>query len=181
MQIKKLQLSILFYFLVFTINGQSFKIDQRSTERYMNYFNQIYAVEKSLVSKKIDPKVEFANGVIDADVFNKMVNKFQKNLPSSFFKTSDGIPIIDTDKIIANQNFVKWTYAQLNTNNKVDVYLQLIVYFQVKENIYFPKIERIEIIEKEELNDMNLDQIVKLYNKRKEMDKNAPAPPPPKF
>ncbi|WP_299899768.1 hypothetical protein [uncultured Aquimarina sp.] len=179
MKFKKLLLSILFYFIVFIINGQSFKIDERSTERYMNYFNQIYAIEKSLISKQIDPKVEFANGMIDADVFKKMANKFQKNLPNSFFKNSNGIPIIDTNKIIAHQNFVKWTYAKLNTNNEVDVYLQLIVYFQVKEKIHFPKIERIEIIEKEKLNNVNLDRIVKLYKTRKEMDKNAP--PPPKF
>lgn len=179
MHIKKWILSILFSFSILTLFSQNFKIEERSTETYSNYFKQMHSVEKSLISRKIDSKVEFANRTISPEKFSIITDKFQKNLPSSFFESSDGIPIIDTNEINASQDFIKWTYAKLNGDNKIDVYLQLIVYFQVKENVYFPKVERIKILEKEEIKDLNLDQMVKLFKKRKKIDQNTP--PPPKF
>ncbi len=55
--------------------GQNFKLDERSTENYFNYFIQMQAVENSLKSKEINNKLQFADTPISEEDFKTLAKK----------------------------------------------------------------------------------------------------------
>lgn len=157
--------------------GQNFKLDERSTENYFNYFIQMQAVENSLKSKEINNKLQFADTPISEEDFKTLAKKFNEYVPSSFFDAPEGVSIIDTEKKDNPESFIKWTYIKLDENDEIKVYLQLIVYFDTEDDIYSPKVNQVEVLYKDEINDIDKRDLNKLFQKTNKLNEKAPKPP----
>src|SRR5688500_19310602 len=77
-------------------SAQYFVLDERSTERYSNYWNQMMWIEKTLRSGSADPRLRPSKTFnISAEQIKAMSAKFKEYLPGDFYD-KDYI-ILDTD------------------------------------------------------------------------------------
>ncbi|WP_111672080.1 hypothetical protein [Algoriphagus litoralis] len=106
-----------------------------------------------------------------------MQKKFNEYVPSSFFDAPEGVSIIDTEKKDNPESFIKWTYIKLDENDEIKVYLQLIVYFDTEDDIYSPKVNQVEVLYKDEINDIDKRDLNKLFQKTNKLNEKAPKPP----
>jgi hypothetical protein len=176
-------------FLLFSNNfafGQNFILSESSSDSNYNYWNQINLIAKSLESNILSSDIEFRDEEIGLDKFNVLSEKYNQNLPDSFYTEYKDVPVISTNRISDSRIFIKWTYANMDFENNVKVYMQLVVYLFVDDKeggALFPKVESFEVLAKDEILEINYNKLKISFAKRKQENENnpLPIPPPPGF
>jgi hypothetical protein len=170
------------FILCSSVTGQQVVFDERSTENYMNYFDQMQLIELSLKKGNLIDKINWADGKkITQDQFKALSDTFNKNIPNTFYSSENGTPLVTTEKITDPSSFIRWTYANVR-DGEITVHLQLRVIFQVDksgENIYFPKVDSIELKARSEIQTIDSRSLLKNYKKYIKVNKKNPPPPPP--
>lgn len=164
-------------------NSQNFVLDERSVEKYYVYSDQMDLIIRSLSVDKIYKQIKFDEScVLTTRIFDSLSILFKTYLPDSFFNHS--VPYIDTKKIISSSDFVKYTFAHIDKDDKITIYFQLIVNFKIDPTIttYInAHVLSIDINSIEKIVPINNKNTLELYKERmiRETNDSTPSPPPP--
>jgi|JI10StandDraft_1071094.scaffolds.fasta_scaffold04099_6 hypothetical protein len=163
------------------LKAQNVIFIERSAENYLNYYDQIKLIEQSLEKGNLINKIVWAKETTSIQDFKSLSNKFNNNFPKLFYSVENGVPTIDSDKLLTEPKFIRWTYANLS-KEKITVLVQLEVLFEVdnsEEKIYFPKVISFNVLEPSEMKNIDYSKLLGNFKQWQERVKDMPSPPPP--